>query len=156
MCLECRTEPQRRADGSGWIFGTAWYKIWTTSPNIARSIVHPYAIHVADALHVLLQYRERIVFLGKAIDEETGNQLVATMLYLDSENKKDLNLYINCSGGDVSGIRQTLSHALLNSAYSADMHHRSLSVDQQIAWLCCRLSLAWPYMTLCGTSNQMW
>lgn len=51
---------------------------------------------------MLLQYRERIVFLGKAIDEETGNQLVATMLYLDSENKKDLNLYINCSGGDVS------------------------------------------------------
>ncbi len=28
-------------------------------------------------------------------------QLVATMLYLDSENKKDLNLYINCSGGEV-------------------------------------------------------
>lgn len=49
-----------------------------------------------------MQYRERIIFLGKAIDEETGNQLVATMLYLDSENKKDLNLYINCSGGDVS------------------------------------------------------
>ena len=50
----------------------------------------------------MMQYRERIIFLGKAIDEETGNQLVATMLYLDSENKKDLNLYINCSGGDVS------------------------------------------------------
>lgn len=50
----------------------------------------------------VMQYRERIIFLGKAIDEETGNQLVATMLYLDSENKKDLNLYINCSGGDVS------------------------------------------------------
>lgn len=49
-----------------------------------------------------MQYRERIIFLGKPIDEETGNQLVATMLYLDSENKKDLNLYINCSGGDVS------------------------------------------------------
>lgn len=28
-------------------------------------------------------------------------QLVATMLYLDSENKKDMNLYINCSGGEV-------------------------------------------------------
>jgi ATP-dependent Clp protease protease subunit len=49
----------------------------------------------------MLQYRERIIFLGKAIDEELGNQLVATMLYLDSENKKDINLYINCSGGDV-------------------------------------------------------
>ena len=29
-------------------------------------------------------------------------QLVATMLYLDSENKKDMNLYINVSGGEVS------------------------------------------------------
>lgn len=47
------------------------------------------------------QYRERIIFLGKAIDEELGNQLVATMLYLDTENKKPIQLYINCSGGDV-------------------------------------------------------
>ena len=60
-------------------------------------------------LGALLQYRERIIFLGKAIDEETGNQLVATMLYLDSENKKDLNLYINCSGGDVSIITATIN-----------------------------------------------
>ena len=49
----------------------------------------------------MLQYRERIIFLSKPVDEELGNQLVATMLYLDSENKKDINLYINCSGGDV-------------------------------------------------------
>ena len=49
----------------------------------------------------MLQYRERIIFLSKAVDEELGNQLVATMLYLDSVNKKDMQLYINCSGGDV-------------------------------------------------------
>lgn len=63
-----------------------------------------------------MQYRERIIFLGKAIDEETGNQLVATMLYLDSENKKDLNLYINCSGGDVSVLYaffNSIAHSLL-------------------------------------------
>ena len=41
------------------------------------------------------------MFLGKAVDDELGNQLVATMLYLDSENKKDINIYINCSGGEV-------------------------------------------------------
>jgi ATP-dependent protease ClpP protease subunit len=27
---------------------------------------------------------------------------VATMLYLDSENHKDMQLYINCSGGEVT------------------------------------------------------
>ncbi|GMH33991.1 hypothetical protein BSKO_01825 [Bryopsis sp. KO-2023] len=46
-------------------------------------------------------YRERIIFVGKAVDDEMGNQLVATMLYLDSENKNDLTFYINCSGGEV-------------------------------------------------------
>ena len=49
-----------------------------------------------------MQYRERIIFLGQALDEELGNQLVATMLYLDSENHKDMRLYLNCSGGDVT------------------------------------------------------
>ena len=40
-------------------------------------------------------------------------QLVATMLYLDSENKKDMNLYINCSGGEVVpslAIHDTMRH----------------------------------------------
>ena len=48
-----------------------------------------------------VQYRERVIFLSKPVDEELGNQLVATMLYLDSENKKDMQIYINCSGGEV-------------------------------------------------------
>ena len=58
-------------------------------------------------------YRERIIFLSKAVDEELGNQLVATMLYLDSENKKDINIYINCSGGEVVpclAIHDTMRH----------------------------------------------
>ncbi|KAL6766793.1 CLPR2A [Auxenochlorella protothecoides x Auxenochlorella symbiontica] len=58
-------------------------------------------------------YRERIIFLSKAVDDELGNQLVATMLYLDSENKKDLNLYINCSGGEVMpclALADTMRH----------------------------------------------
>jgi ATP-dependent protease ClpP protease subunit len=38
------------------------------------------------------------------VDDELGNQLVATMLYLDSENHKDMQLYINCSGGEVMGL----------------------------------------------------
>jgi ATP-dependent Clp protease, protease subunit len=35
------------------------------------------------------------------VDDELANQLVATMLYLDSEDKKDIRLYINATGGDV-------------------------------------------------------
>ena len=58
-------------------------------------------------------YRERIIFLSKPVDEELGNQLVATMLYLDSENRKDISLYMNVSGGDVVpclAIHDTMRH----------------------------------------------
>lgn len=48
-------------------------------------------------------YRERIIFLGQYIDEEFGNQIVATMLYLDSvDSTKPMYLYINCPGGDIT------------------------------------------------------
>lgn len=49
----------------------------------------------------------------QAIDDELGNQLVATMLYLDSENKKDISVYINASGGDVVpclALHDTMKH----------------------------------------------
>ncbi|KAG9446392.1 hypothetical protein H6P81_012520 [Aristolochia fimbriata] len=48
-------------------------------------------------------YRERIVFVGQTIDEEFSNQVLATMLYLDSiESSKKLYLYINGAGGDLT------------------------------------------------------
>lgn len=60
-------------------------------------------------------YRERIVWVGQQIDEELGNQLVATMLYLDSVDKggKDIYLYINTEGGDIvptMAILDTMKH----------------------------------------------
>ncbi|GAQ82442.1 ATP-dependent Clp protease proteolytic subunit [Klebsormidium nitens] len=47
-------------------------------------------------------YRERILFVGQAIDEEFGNQIIATMLYLDSLDDKPQVLYINSPGGEIS------------------------------------------------------
>ncbi|KAL2614247.1 hypothetical protein R1flu_025939 [Riccia fluitans] len=48
-------------------------------------------------------YRERIIFIGQYIDEEFGNQVLATMLYLDSiDNTKPLYLYLNSPGGDMT------------------------------------------------------
>lgn len=47
--------------------------------------------------------KDRIVFLGTAIDDHVANVIVAQMLFLQSENKKeDINLYINSPGGSVS------------------------------------------------------
>lgn len=59
-------------------------------------------------------YRERIIFLGKEVDDEISNQIVAVMLYLDSEDPgKDIVLYINSPGGSVTAgmaIYDTMQH----------------------------------------------
>src|SRR5687768_17488241 len=48
-----------------------------------------------------LLLKERIIFLGTAIDENVANLVVAQLLYLDSENHYPIRLYINCPGGGV-------------------------------------------------------
>lgn len=59
-------------------------------------------------------YRERIIFLGKDVDDELANQIIAVMLYLDSEDPgKDIFLYINSPGGVVTSgmaIYDTMQH----------------------------------------------
>ncbi|MEQ8959861.1 MAG: ATP-dependent Clp protease proteolytic subunit [Coleofasciculus sp. C2-GNP5-27] len=59
-------------------------------------------------------YRERIIFLGKEVDDEITNQIIAVMLYLDSEDQnKDIYLYINSPGGSVTAgmaIYDTMQH----------------------------------------------
>lgn len=59
-------------------------------------------------------YQERIIFLGKEVDDEIANEIVAVMLYLDSEdNNKDIVLYINSPGGSVTAgmaIYDTMQH----------------------------------------------
>ncbi|XP_071692644.1 ATP-dependent Clp protease proteolytic subunit-related protein 2, chloroplastic-like [Rutidosis leptorrhynchoides] len=48
-------------------------------------------------------YRERVIFIGQNIDEEFSNQILATMLYLDSvDNSKRMYMYINGPGGDLT------------------------------------------------------
>ncbi|MBS0029934.1 ATP-dependent Clp protease proteolytic subunit [Chitinophaga sp. 22321] len=46
-----------------------------------------------------LLLKERIVFLGTAIDDQVANLMVAQLLYLDSENHRPINMYINSPGG---------------------------------------------------------
>ena len=48
-----------------------------------------------------LLLKERIVFLGSAIDDQVANIIVAQLLYLDSENNYPISLYINSPGGSV-------------------------------------------------------
>ena len=49
--------------------------------------------------------RERIVFLGTALDESVANLLIAQLLHLEGEDvDKPVNLYINSPGGDMTAL----------------------------------------------------
>jgi len=47
--------------------------------------------------------KERIVFLGSAIDDTVASLVIAQLLFLESEDPdKDINVYVNSPGGSVS------------------------------------------------------
>lgn len=47
--------------------------------------------------------KDRIIFLGGPIDDDTANLVIAQLLFLESEDpKKDISLYINSPGGSVT------------------------------------------------------
>src|ERR671914_1261887 len=47
--------------------------------------------------------KDRIVFLGTAIDDEVANAIVAQLLFLQSDDPKaDIHLYVNSPGGSVT------------------------------------------------------
>lgn len=54
-----------------------------------------------DIFSLLL--RQRIVFLGMAIDDTVANLIVAQLLFLEHEDaEKEISLYINSPGGSIS------------------------------------------------------
>jgi len=47
--------------------------------------------------------KERIIFVGTAVDDDVANLVIAQMLFLESEDPdKDIHLYINSPGGAVT------------------------------------------------------
>lgn len=58
--------------------------------------------------------RERIIFLGGAIDDHMANIVIAQLIFLEHEDpKKDIKLYINSPGGSVTSamaIYDTMNH----------------------------------------------
>ena len=47
--------------------------------------------------------KERIIFMGGAINDPVANAIIAQLLFLESEDeKKDIKIYINSPGGSVS------------------------------------------------------
>ncbi len=56
--------------------------------------------------------KERIIFIGTAIDDNVANLIIAQLLFLQSEDpKKDIHVYVNSPGGSVTaglGIYDTM------------------------------------------------
>lgn len=72
-----------------------------TIPNVIAQ--HSRGERIMDVYSHLLA--ERIVYLGTAIDPGVANALVAQLLHLESNGSgQQINLYINCEGGDPSAM----------------------------------------------------
>ncbi|MBD8080071.1 ClpP family protease [Cellulosimicrobium arenosum] len=72
-----------------------------TIPSVI--VQHPRGERVMDVYSQLLT--ERIIYLGTGIDAGVANSLVAQLLHLESDDpERDVQLYINCEGGDPSAM----------------------------------------------------
>jgi ATP-dependent Clp protease protease subunit len=64
--------------------------------------------------------RDRIIFLGTAIDDNVANLIIAQMLFLQFDDPKaDIHLYINSPGGSVTaglGIYDTMQYVTCDVA----------------------------------------
>ncbi|MFJ3404024.1 ClpP family protease [Promicromonospora sp. NPDC090134] len=70
-----------------------------TIPNVIAA--HPRGERIMDVYSQLLS--ERIIYLGTAIDAGVANALIAQLIHLESSSPdSDIQLYINCEGGDPS------------------------------------------------------
>ncbi|TWH75061.1 ATP-dependent Clp protease proteolytic subunit [Modestobacter roseus] len=68
---------------------------------ITMSTAAPTATTLGDAVYERLM-RERIVFLGREVDDVIANELCAQMLLLSAEDPtRDIHLYVNSPGGSV-------------------------------------------------------
>ncbi len=73
-----------------------------TIPNVITQ--HPRGgERILDVYSHLLS--ERIIYLGTAIDAGVANALIAQLLHLEADKpEQDINLYINCEGGDMTAM----------------------------------------------------
>ena len=81
--------------------------------------------------------RERIVFLGREVDDELANLVAAQLLFLDAEDPgKDISLYVNSPGG---------------SAYAGMAIYDAMQyVSSDVSTVCLGMGMSAAAMILCG------
>ena len=81
--------------------------------------------------------KERIVFLGTEVEDQTANLIVAQLLFLEAEDPdKDIHLYINSPGG---------------SAYAGMAIYDTMQfVKPDVSTICLGMGMSAAAMILCG------
>ncbi len=81
--------------------------------------------------------RERIIFLGREVDDEVANVITAQLLFLESDNpEKDISLYVNSPGG---------------SAYAGMAIYDTMQyVRPDVCTICIGMGMSAAAMTLAG------
>ena len=80
-------------------------KVGVKDESMARGFITPYVLEESN-LHLTTydifsrMLLERIVFLSGEVTHESMDTIVAQLLYLDSIDNRDINIYINSPGGD--------------------------------------------------------
>jgi ATP-dependent Clp protease protease subunit len=80
---------------------------------------------------------ERVIFLGRPIDDEVANVVVAQLLHLEAEDPdKDISIYVNCPGGVVySGLA---------------IYDTMRFVKPDVATICCGIAMSMGALVLAG------
>jgi ATP-dependent Clp protease protease subunit len=81
--------------------------------------------------------RERVVFVGTAIDDDIANLVVAQLLHLEAEDpEKDIQLYINSPGGHVyAGLA---------------IYDTIRFIKPDVATICCGIAMSMGSLILAG------
>ena len=84
--------------------------------------------------------RERVVFLGTAIDDEVANLVVAQLLHLEAEDPdKDIQMYVNSPGGVVyAGLA---------------IYDTMRFIKPDVATICCGIAMSAGSLVLAGGAH---
>ena len=118
------------------IHGTLGSKFTQAPENIIPMVIESGARgeRSYDIYSMLL--KERIVYLGTAINDQISNLIVAQLLYLEREDPdKDINLYINSPGGVItSGLAIYDTMQLINPDVSTICGGMAASMGTVLLW----------------------
>ena len=108
--------------------------------NFTPAVIEERQMNIAQMDVFSRLMMDRIIFLGRPVDDYVANVIQAQLLFLDStDNKRDIQLYINSPGGSVTaglGIYDTMQYinaevATICTSMAASMSSVLLAAGQK-------------------------